>query len=161
MSQIQSSVPRGHLPFILLIYETESWDTFFPWPFTTFQCHEADKEFQWRKRKLRALLSPVLWLCLSNGSQLASVVPSYCSCPHERSVFPRFFFFPFLFFFLFWPKVFEHLLMFEILTFGTLYNKNFAHIICLKWSLFNLISPIKEDFFWDPERACCNGGIKR
>lgn len=37
--------------------------------------------------------------------------------------------------------------MFEILTFATLYNKNFAHIICLKWSLFNLISPIKEDFF--------------
>lgn len=28
-------------------------------------------------------------------SQLASVVSSYYSCPHERSVFPRFFFFPF------------------------------------------------------------------
>lgn len=37
--------------------------------------------------------------------------------------------------------------MFEILTFGTLYNKNFTHIIYLKWSLFNPISPIKEDFF--------------
>lgn len=52
-----------------------------------------------------------------------------------------------IFFISFFLQTFGTPLMFEILTFCPLYNKNFTHIIYLKWSLFNPISPIKEDFF--------------